>query len=116
MVRLLGANFPVRIDGDPNRDPFKPKLNITLSDGRGVTIDHVNTLQTLYTPHYYAWSIYALSDNFRKYHNKSVGEEQFKGVKLNTEHLIAYFYERVAKSDMCLPVYNGLENPTEKYF
>jgi hypothetical protein len=116
MVRMFGANFPVRLDGDPNRDPFKTKLNVQLSDGRGVTIDHANTLNTLYTPHYYLWMIYALSDNYRKYYNKSANSTVFKGIKLNAEHLIAYFYERIAKSNICSSVFDGQQDPRNKYW
>lgn len=116
MVRLIGSNFPIIEGGDPNRDPFKTKLNIELSDGRGATIDYFNTASTFYTPHYNLWQIYALSDNYRKYYNKSVNSPYFSGVKLNTEHLIAYNFERIANSDVCLATNNGQVNPLDRYW
>ena len=116
-VRLLGSNFPIRVDGDPNRDPFQPKLNIKLSDGRGVTLDHIiHGVNAYSTPHYYAWQIYALSDNYRKYYNRSVGAEYFKGVKQKTENLIAYIPGRIAKCDVVLSVFDGVQNPLDKYW
>ena len=113
IMRLMGSNFPIPANGDPNRDPFHPNLTVVYDD---VTRVFEYGENYLYTPHWAVWQIYAMSDNFRKYYNKRTNTGAMKGIKLTTENSIAYLPEWLIDGDFCISVYDGVQDPTMKYW
>ncbi len=109
LIRIIFNNFPI----PTNKDPYG--VDFTTFTYDGVSKSFTGSF-TQYTPQYSVWSVYALSDNYRKYYNIREGTNIFTGIKGNGANLICYNALLYMGGDNCISVYDGQADPRMSYW
>lgn len=109
------SNFPLVVEP---WDPYQPRLTTTFN-GRTRKISYTDPNPAgginYNTPHFYVWSMYNISDNYRYYYNKATGTNTFKGVNLDTEACVAVSNTKVLPY-MTLESNDGIVDPYNNYW
>ena len=107
---------------DSNYPPISPfestevyqSRKTTTFNGKTKTLVYTTTAYNYYSPHNYCFNLFALSDNYRYYYNKT-SDQQLKGVKSDVENFIAinprmFMGGKILLETNVGPSVNNLEN------
>ena len=101
------ANFPV--PASTNKDPYGTIVTVKFNSTTKTLVNPSPALSYIFSPHFDVWSIYILSDNYRKYYNLKNNTNTFSGVLVNTPNYVSYFPERYTNQSYCIANYSSAD-------